>query len=175
VTTSISPAVAGQRVRDRVGAAATVTDLTTSRHQVGSTLTAVDLGGLTRVELGFALLLAAASTGLVLALSLAQRRRSFAITRALGASHGQVAAFVRVEAGLVTVTGLSLGAAAGWMLSVVLVKILTGVFDPPPSTLAVPWGYLGVIALLAAVAAVAAGELTVRAARRPVIETIRDL
>ncbi|MHB8465260.1 MAG: ABC transporter permease [Acidimicrobiales bacterium] len=175
VSTSSPPAVVAQRVRDRVGTAATVSDLVTSRHQVGSTLTAVDLSGLTRVELGFALVLAAAATGLVLALGLAQRRRSFAIIRALGADHQQVAAFVRVEAGVVTITGLVLGAATGWGLSVVLVKILTGVFDPPPAALSVPWGYLGVVAVLAAAAAAAAGELTVRAARRPVVETIRDL
>jgi putative ABC transport system permease protein len=127
------------------------------------------------VELGFALVLAAAATGLVLGLSLSPRRRSFAITRALGGRPRQVAAFVRVEAGLVTLTGLALGAVAGWVLSLVLVKILTGVFDPPPAALAVPWNYLGVIAALAGVAAAAAGELTVRAARRPVAETVRDL
>jgi putative ABC transport system permease protein len=76
---------------------------------------------------------------------------------------------------MVTASGLALGAATGWGLSVLLVKILTGVFDPPPSSLAVPWAYLSVVGLLAVVAAVAAGELTVRAARRPVVETVRDL
>ncbi len=174
-TSSGSPAAVAQRVRERLGPGPTVTDLVTSRRQVGSALTAVDLSGLTRVELGFALLLAAAATGLVLALSLAERRRSFAIARALGARHRQVASFVRVEAGLVTGVGLLLGAVAGWGLTVLLVKILTGVFDPPPAALAVPWAYLGGVGGLAALAAVAAGELTVRAARRPVIETIRDL
>ncbi len=175
VSTSISPPLVARRVRDRVGTAATVTDLATSRRQVGSALTAVDLSGLTRVELGFALVLAVAANGLVLALSLAERRRSFAITRALGARHRQVAAFVRVEAGLVTILGLVLGAGTGWGLSVVLVRILTGVFDPPPASLAVPWAYLGVVGALAVTAAAAAAELSVRAARRPVAETIRDL
>jgi putative ABC transport system permease protein len=175
VSTSASPPTVAGHVRDHVGSAAVVTDLTSSRRQVGSALTAVDLSGLTRVELGFALLLAAASTGLVLGLTLAERRRSFAITRALGARHGQVAAFVRVEAGMVTITGLVLGSVAAWGLSVLLVKILTGVFDPPPASLAVPWTYLAVVGGLAIAAAFAAGELTVRAARRPVVETIRDL
>ncbi|HWW53863.1 MAG TPA: ABC transporter permease, partial [Acidimicrobiales bacterium] len=151
-TGSASPAAVAQRVRDRIGPAATVNDLVTSRRQVGSALTAVDLSGLTRVELGFALVLAAAVAGLVLALSLSERRRSFAIARALGARPRQVAAFVRVEAALVTVAGLALGALTGWGLTVVLVKILTGVFDPPPSTLAVPWLYLGVVGVLAAAA-----------------------
>jgi putative ABC transport system permease protein len=174
-TGATSPAIVAQRVRDRLGPGPTVTDLITARRQVGSALTAVDLSGLTRVELGFAVVLAAAATGLVLALTLAERRRSFAIARALGARNRQVAAFVRVEASLVTVTGLVLGAVVGWGLAHLLIKILTGVFDPPPASLAVPWGYLSAVGALAVVAAFVAGELTVRAARRPVIETIRDL
>ena len=39
-----------------------------------------------------------------------------------------------------------------WGLSVMLVKVLAGVFDPPPSAIAVPVGYLG-IAVFAVVAA----------------------
>jgi putative ABC transport system permease protein len=174
-TGSHGPATVARVVRDRVGPGPAVTDLVTSRRQVGSALTAVDLAGLTRVELGFALLLAGGATGLVLALSLASRRRSFAITRALGARRHQVAAFVRAEAILVTVAGLALGAVAGAGLAHVLVKILTGVFDPPPAALAIPWRYLTVVGALALAAGVAAGELTVRAARKPIVETIRDL
>ncbi|MDQ1412328.1 MAG: putative transport system permease protein, partial [Acidimicrobiaceae bacterium] len=174
-TGSSSPVSVAERVRAQLGAAAVVTDLVTSRRQVGSSLTAVDLSGLTRVELGFALLLAVAATGLVLGLGLNERRRSFAIARALGARPRQVAAFVRVEAGIITVLGLVLGAMAGWGLAQMLVKILTGVFDPAPSGLTVPWGYLVGMAALAGVAAAAAAEVVVRATRRPVVETIRDL
>ncbi|MDQ1427688.1 MAG: putative transport system permease protein [Acidimicrobiaceae bacterium] len=172
-----SPVAVADRVRARVGTAsgAVVTDLVTSRRQVGSSLTAVDLSGLTRVELGFALLLAAAATGLVLGLGLHERRRGFAIARALGARPRQVAAFVRVEAATITLVGLVLGALAGWGLTEMLVKILTGVFDPAPSGLTVPWGYLAVMGVLAVVAAAAAAAVTVRATRRPIVETIRDL
>jgi len=175
ITAGSNPAAVAARVRARVGPDAIVTDLVTSRRQVGSSLTAVDLSGLTRVELGFALLLAAAATGLVLGLGLNERRRSFAIARALGARQRQVAAFVRVEAALVTVVGLVLGAASGWGLAYMLVKILTGVFDPAPTSLTVPWNYLVVMTALAVVAAAAAGELVARATRRPVVETIREL
>src|SRR5439155_25873503 len=82
------------RVKKLVGTTATVTDLDTSRRIVGSSLTAVDLAGLTKVELAFALVLAAASAGLVLALGLSERRRGFAITTALGARPRQLGAFV---------------------------------------------------------------------------------
>ena len=55
-------------------------------------LTAVDLAGLTTVELTLALVLVAAAGGLVLALGLAEHRRSLAIAAALGADDGSCAA-----------------------------------------------------------------------------------
>jgi putative ABC transport system permease protein len=61
-----------------VGTSATVTDIAHARSTIGSSLTAVDLAGLTRVELAFALVLAAAAGGLVLALGLTEQRRTFA-------------------------------------------------------------------------------------------------
>jgi putative ABC transport system permease protein len=74
------------RIKAAVGTSAAVTDITTARGAVGSSLTAVSLAGLTRIELGFGLVLAAASGGQVLALGLAERRRSFAIADVLGAT-----------------------------------------------------------------------------------------
>jgi putative ABC transport system permease protein len=170
-----SPAAVAQRVRAVVGTQATVADIVTSRRLVGSSLTAVDLAGLTRVELGFALLLAAAATGLVLALGLAERRRTFAIASALGATPRQLGGFVWAEAAVVTVGGLLAGTVGGWALSHMLVKVLTGVFDPPPAALSVPWGYLTVLAGVALVAAGAAAAGAVRATRRPAMALIRDL
>jgi putative ABC transport system permease protein len=57
----------------------------------------------------------------------------------------------------------------------VLVDVLTGVFDPPPDFLSIPWGYL--IAVVGAIVAtvVLAGVVTLRALRRPAIEALRDL
>jgi putative ABC transport system permease protein len=51
------------------------------------------------------------------------------------------------------------GVATAWML----VKLLTGVFDPPPDALSIPWVYLGIVLLLMMAAVVAA----VLAARPP--------
>jgi putative ABC transport system permease protein len=55
------------------------------------------------------------------------------------------------------------------------VKVLAGVFDPPPDHLAAPWGYLGSVAVLVIAAVAAAGALTLRALRRPAIEELRDV
>jgi putative ABC transport system permease protein len=75
----------------------------------------------------------------------------------------------------VTTAGLLLGAVIAVGISDMLVKVLTGVFDPPPDVLSVPWAYLaGVTALVCATVA-AAGAMTLRALRRPAIEELRDL
>jgi putative ABC transport system permease protein len=170
-----SPRAVAAKARQIVGTSAAVTDIDESRRVVGSSLTAVDLAGLTRVELGYALLLAAAATALVLGLGLAQRRRSFAITTAIGARPAQLAAFVRSEAAVLGALGGMLGAAGGWAVASMLVKVLTGVFDPPPAALAVPWRYLAAFAATAVVALAMASELSLRATRRPLAEELRDL
>jgi putative ABC transport system permease protein len=165
----------GGRSSTAVGTGVRVDDIASSRRVVGSNLTAVSLSGLTRVELAFALVLAAASTGLVLGLGLAERRTTFAIARALGARPRQLGAFAWTEAGFVAGGGLALGSLAAAGLALMLVKVLTGVFDPPPDSLAVPWGYLLLVAATALAAVAAATTLTLRALRRPSIETLRDL
>jgi putative ABC transport system permease protein len=174
-TGGASPHTVADRLRARLGASATVTDISTTRKLVGSSLTAVDLSGLTRVELGFAVVLAAASTGLLLALGLAERRRTFAITAALGAKHRQLAGFVWTEAVFVSLGGLLLGALTGWVLAQMLVKVLTGVFDPPPSALSVPWSYLALVGVIAAAAVATAAMLTVRSVSRVSAAALREL
>jgi putative ABC transport system permease protein len=174
-TAGRSPRVVADRLRARLGPQAAVSDIATTRHVVGSSLTAVDLTGLTRLELAFALVLAAAASGLVLALGLAERRRTFAIAGALGARPRQLAAFVWAEAAVVTGGGLAAGAAAGWLLSTMLVKVLTGVFDPPPSSLAVPWAYLTAMAAVALAAVAAAAGGAVRSAHRATVVSLREL
>ena len=111
----------------------------------------------------------------MLALGLAERRRTFAIASAVGAKTRQLASFVWSEALYVTAGGLALGLLAGWALSFVIVKILTGVFDPPPERLSWPWSYLALAIGAIILAVVAAVVVTIRATRRPVIEIIRDL
>ncbi len=163
------------RVRADVGTSATVTDITQSRSSVGSSLTSVDLAGLTRIELAFAVILAAAAAGIVLALGLAERRRTFAITTVLGATVRQTRGLVLSEAAAVTLAGLAGGAVIAWALSRMLVTVLTGVFDPPPSVIAVPWAYLGAT-LLAVLFAVTVAALTgARRTTRPAVEDLRDL
>jgi putative ABC transport system permease protein len=170
-----SPVTVADTVRSAVGTSARVTDITSSRQVIGTSLTAVELSGLTKVELAFALILAAASTGLVLGLGFSERRRSFAIAAALGARARQLGAFVWSEATVVTAGGLVLGGVIATGLSIVLVKVLTGVFDPPPDALSIPWLYLGAVTGVTIAAVVIATALMLRALRRPQVEVLRDL
>jgi putative ABC transport system permease protein len=163
------------RLRQQLGATAKVTDLTQSRSQVGSSLTSVDLSGLTRFELAFAVLIAAGAGGLVLALGLAERRRAFAIASVLGAGRRQLRGLVLSEAAVVTAGGLAGGGLIAWLLSLMLVKVLTGVFDPPPSAIAVPWPYLSITVLVALAAIVAGALLSARRSTRPAVEELREL
>jgi putative ABC transport system permease protein len=170
-----SPRAVAGRVRQALGPAAKVTDIQDSRRVVGSNLTAVELSGLTRVELGFALLLAAAASGLALGLGFRERRRTYAIAVALGARRKQLGGFVWGESVFVTAGGLALGAVVATAISLMLVKVLTGVFDPPPAAPAVPWLYLAALVALTIAAAGTAGAVTLRALRRPAIEELREL
>ena len=171
---SHSSAVAA-RVRAIVGPTVNVSDISSTRGVVGSSLTSVDLAGLTRVELAFALVLAAAAGGLVLALGLAERRRSFAIMSALGGRRRHLRVTVASDTVLVGTAGAIGGAALGTLLTQTLVKVLTGVFDPPPSAITVPWPYVAELSVLvmACLAIVTIG--TVQVAARNLVPTIRRL
>jgi putative ABC transport system permease protein len=138
---------------------------------IGSSLTAVDLSGLTKLELGFALVMVVASSGLVFALGLADRQRSFAILRALGAKPRHIGAFVWSEAGLILAGGAVFGVIGGWLVAYVLVRLLNGVFDPPPEALTIPNGYLLAVLAAATVATLAAAMwMTRRAAQLSAVE-----
>jgi putative ABC transport system permease protein len=94
---------------------------------------------------------------------------------ALGARSRQLASFVWSEAIFVTVGGIVLGALAGWGLSFMIIKILTGVFDPPPAHLFVPWVYLTALGAVTCATIVAAGSGVIRSMRRPAADIVRDL
>ncbi|MGI8714095.1 MAG: FtsX-like permease family protein [Solirubrobacteraceae bacterium] len=174
-TDGTSPATVSRRISRLVGSSAQVTDIVNQRQVVGSNLTAVELSGLTRIELGFALVLAAAATGLALGLGFQERRRTFAIASALGARRRQLGGFVWGESIFVTAGGLVLGAGIATALSITLVDVLTGVFDPPPDVLTIPWTYLLAVTVAVIVTVLGAGWITLRALHRPAIEELRDL
>ncbi|MES0157859.1 ABC transporter permease [Mesorhizobium sp. M0018] len=150
-----------------------VADIAQAAHLIGSSLTAVDLGGLTTIELGFSVVMAAAAAGLMLALGFIERRRNLAILSAIGAKPRQLAAFLWGEGLLILVGGFAFGLLSGFLTAWMLVKLLTGVFDPPPEALSIPWGYLGVVLGLVA-ASVVAAVLSARPSSGRDAEHLRD-
>jgi putative ABC transport system permease protein len=150
-----------------------ITDISQAIHLIGSSLTAVNLAGLTTIELVFAVMMAAAASGLMLALGLVERRRSFAILSAIGATRPQLSAFLWSEGLLVIVGGIFFGMLSGVAIAWMLVKLLTGVFDPPPEALSIPWGYIAILLFLM-VAAVVTAVLVARPPRGHDAEYLRD-
>jgi putative ABC transport system permease protein len=154
---------------------AVVTNIIEAQRAVGSSLTALDLRTLTAIELLFAVVFVAAATGLVLALGFSERLRMFAVLSALGAKDHQLRAFLFAEAAAIVAAGTVFGVALGFLIAEVLVKILTGVFDPPPSGLTVPWSYLAGLVIAAVASTMIAVAIILRATHKAVVSALRGL
>ena len=93
----------------------------------------------------------------------------------LGARRRQLRGLALSEGLLITLGGLAGGALIAWGLTQMLIKVLTGVFDPPPSVIAIPWGYLSITVIAVVAALGAAALVSARASTRPAVEELRDL
>jgi putative ABC transport system permease protein len=144
----------------------TVRDIRRQTAQTVSSITAIDLAGISRIEETFALVLAAVAMGLFVAVALVERRQEFATMAALGASLRRVSAFLWSEVALVLGASLALASLLGWLLAEMLVAMLQHVFDPPPDHLAAPWAFLIGLAATAALGAVVAAALAALRIRR---------
>ncbi|GAA3649853.1 FtsX-like permease family protein [Nocardioides ginsengisoli] len=174
VRTDTSPRQVAGHVRAVLGPGPTVGTLDQARGLVSSSLTSIDMSGLTRLELAYAVLVAGAAGGLVLALSLNERRRTVAVLTALGARRNQLARIAWAEPVVVIVMGVLAGLLTGWGMSRLLVTMLTGVFDPPPSSLAYPWTYLATVVVGAVLATAVAAHQVLRQAGRSAREALRE-
>jgi putative ABC transport system permease protein len=101
--------------------------------QLATSLTSLNLSGLTDIEYLYTILIVSAGAMVFLLALLAERRREFATMRAVGAAGSQLTAFIISEAVLICISGLAIGAIIGAGLSFMLVVILTSIFDPPPA------------------------------------------
>jgi putative ABC transport system permease protein len=145
---------------------ANVEDIKHQTAQTVSSITTVDLTGISRIEEAFVILLAAGAMALFVALGISERRQELATMASLGAPLREIGAFIWSEAALVLGAGLLLAAGLGLLLSMMLVAMLQHVFDPPPDHLAIPWGFLAGLGAAAIVAAVLATALAARNLRR---------
>jgi putative ABC transport system permease protein len=131
-----------------------------------TSITTVDLSGISRIEEAFAVGLAAAAMALFVTTAVAERRHELATMAAVGTPLREIASFVWSEAALVLGAGALLAAGLGWLLARMLVAMLTHVFDPPPDHLAIPWGYLAELGGAGLAAALLSCAVAARQLRR---------
>ncbi|MFN8161702.1 MAG: ABC transporter permease [Solirubrobacterales bacterium] len=165
-TSAGPPAVARRVAATTRTLGADVKNIDQQTAQTVTSITTVDLRGISRIEEAFAILLVAAATGVFVLTAVAERRQEFATMTAIGASLRDVGAFVWSEVGMVLFAAGMLAAGLGWLLARMLVAMLTHVFDPPPDHLAIPWGFLALLYGTALLAGVAGSLMARRAIRR---------
>jgi putative ABC transport system permease protein len=173
---SESPSAVAARVAAATkGAGVSVKDINQQSVQTTSSITTVDLTGISRLEEAFAVLLAASAMWLFIGLLVEERRHEFATMAALGASLRDIGAFVRTEVLAVLGAAVVLAAGLGWLMAEMLVAMLQHVFDPPPDHLAIPWGFIALLGLGTVLGAVLASALAARSLRRlPLGATLRE-
>ena len=93
----------------------------------------------------------------------------------MGAKRQHLAAFMWSEAVTTLIGGGLVGICLGWLVAFALVKVLGGVFDPPPEALSIPWAYLLLLCTAAVVLTAAGVALHLRKLlREPVINDLRS-
>ena len=174
-TNGSPPAVAARVVAATSSLGTEVKNVDQQTAQTVTSITTVDLTGISHLEEVFAIVLVAAATAIFVLGAVAERRHEFATMTAIGASLRQVGAFVWSEVAMVLLAGALLAALLGWLLAEMLVAMLTHVFDPPPDHLALPWGFLGLLYGVAILAGIGGSLLAGRAiARLPLGRVLRE-
>jgi putative ABC transport system permease protein len=152
-----------------------VTDIGSVQKTIGSNLTAINLHGLTALELIFAVILVASASGLILALGLVERSKTFATLLVLGANTEQLGAFVWAEGLTILTGGLLFGSVTGLGLAKLLVLMLTHVFDPPPESIVIPWAYVAMLFIAATGATTLATTGAIAAAKHAGVSILRTV
>jgi putative ABC transport system permease protein len=174
-TSQSPPAVASRIAAVTNPLGAEVKNIDQQQAQTVSSITTVDLTGISHLEEVFAIVLVAAATAAFVLSAVAERRQEFATMTAIGASLREVAGFVWSEVGMVLIAAALLAAGLGFLLAEMLVAMLTHVFDPPPDHLAIPWGFLGLLYGVALIAGVTGSQVAKRAiARLPLGRILRE-
>lgn len=175
-TDSPAKTAASIRASDRPSGV-TVNDISSEGANVTSAsgLAATDLSGLSRIELGYGVLLALACSALALFGGIVERRRALVLLAALGANARQRGRFLSGEARGLVISGVTGGLVTGAAIAYMLVKVLTGIFDPPPASASIPWAFLTGLLAVVVVVTVSVVSLVGRLAARAGPSELRDL
>ena len=130
-----------------------------------SSLAALNIGGLLRLDQGYSLAMGAVTVAIFVFGLLLQRRREYVTLRALGMQPAAIRALIGAEAGTAALAGCVVGVPVGLAMAFYLINVLRPLFvlNPPylvpPATLGL---VLANVLVAAAVAAVAASALVNR-------------
>jgi putative ABC transport system permease protein len=164
-----------RRLSARLGPGWHIDDLGTTTARLANSITSVDLAGLVFIDVGFAILIAAAGATMFLLAGLAERRRELATLIAVGAEPGQMRASVTGETVVVGLAGILSGLVTGILIALALLQILAGVFDPPANLPAVPvMGIATIIGSVAVALAIAVGIADRGIARLGIVSALRE-
>jgi putative ABC transport system permease protein len=156
-------------------AALLIDTTTTAASAEQSTLSALNLSGLGRLEIVYTLLMASLGVAIFVFGLILQRRGENVTMRALGMGTRQLLGIIAGEAGIVAVASLVIGIAVGLAMAVISVQILQPVFTIPPAGIAMQWSALGLFILLIAAATVLAAFIGGFAQRRAhLVEILRE-
>ncbi|HSD48608.1 MAG TPA: FtsX-like permease family protein, partial [Actinomycetota bacterium] len=130
-----------------------------------SSLTAVNVNGLVRLNAFYVLLMSATAIAIFVFGLMLQRRGEYVALRAQGLRSGELRALVLLEAAVVTICGLAAGLAVGVLTAFLSIRILRGLFVLDPRMTAAP-GRLATLATLVIAAAIVSGLAATEILRR---------
>ena len=172
-----SPSAAAQSIRATFPTLPMqVQEIDTAIAATGSSLTSLNIVGLGAIESLYTLIIASVGLGIFLMAMVYQRAREFGTMRALGGSAAQVSRFLWSESLTIGLLSLAIGAAIGFLLSHVFVRLLRALFTIPPTDISVPWTMLAALYALS-LAGMIASTLWVnrRLNRMEVDQVLREL
>ncbi|HEY8655374.1 MAG TPA: FtsX-like permease family protein [Candidatus Limnocylindria bacterium] len=144
-------------------------------NQDQTSLAALDLRGLGKIELTFTALMSAAAAGIFVTATLVSRRKEYVTLRALGMAAADLRQLLAGEAALLAAVGLGIGALVGGGMATLFVQILAPLFVIPPALPDLAGAGLLTIAVfvvLGSAAAVAGGSIALGRLRP--VEILRE-
>ncbi|MBJ7608066.1 MAG: FtsX-like permease family protein [Candidatus Dormibacteraeota bacterium] len=149
--------------------------ISTAVNRDQSTLSALNIDGLARLEGLYTVLLSALGIAIFVFGLLLRRRKEHITLRALGMRMRQLVALIVAEALLVAVASIVLGALVGTAMALIFVQILRPLFTIPPTGVTVPALSVTVLLALVLVVAVAASLVAGAVLRRTrLVDVLRE-
>ena len=156
------------------GASVTIDTRLTALVKDQSSLAALNIDGLLRLDSGFSLVMGAVTVAIFVFGLLLQRRREYVTLRALGMRQAAIRVLIGAEAGVAAIAGCAVGVPVGLIMAFYLINVLRPLFVLSPPYL-VDAGSVGlVLASVLVAAAMATLGASALVNRLNAMELLRD-